>query len=504
MNKNEYYRNKVEAFNEPERLVESVPLPGNPKKFHIIGICGTAMGALAGLLRDKGYEVSGSDQACFPPISDMLETLDVDVHTGNYEALNIAEDVDITVIGNVSTPKNPEAAHVRENNLPFTTLPDTLRDYVFGDAKRIVVAGTHGKTTTTGIVTALFDTAKKNPGFMIGGVPQGKEKGFSVGNGDYAIFEGDEYDTSYFNKMPKFLQYGAHTGIVTSLELDHLDIYSDLEDYTQAFNYFAQDIPKDGFLFINGDDDVLTHLKDEAKQCMVRTYGFNDSNDIYGKYMRTTPQGTQVCTVVVDGEELGEIETPLPGLYNIANCLGALGIALVHGISFEDIQKGLRIFGGMKRRQEVVCEVNGITLIDDFAHHPTSVKATLAGIKEKYAQSETPRRLVAIFEPRSNSSRKKIFEKDYVTSFDSADVVFLKTPKLRHNDDADDFISPEAIKAGILARNENAQVFTHENVDALAEDIMSTVKEGDIVMMMSNGNFDGLKGKLEAKLKEKS
>jgi len=503
MNKHDYYRTKVEACNEPERLIESAKLPENPKKFHIVGICGTAMGALAGLLRDKGYEVSGSDQACFPPISDMLETLDVNVHTGNYEATNIADDVDITVIGNVSTPKNPEATHVRENNLPFTTLPDTLRDFVFGDAKRIVIAGTHGKTTTTGIVTAIFDAAEKNPGFMIGGVPQGKEKGFSVGGGEYAIFEGDEYDTSYFNKMPKFLQYGAHTGLVTSLELDHLDIYSDLKDYTQAFNYFAQDIPEEGFLFINGDDEALSHLKEEAKQCTVRTYGFDNSNDIYGKYMRTTELGTQVCTVVVDGEELGEIETPLPGLYNIANCLGALGIARAHGISFKDIQKGLKGFGGMKRRQEIICEANGVILIDDFAHHPTSVKATLAGIKEKYAQSSSTKRLVAVFEPRSNSSRKKIFENDYIESFDSADVVFLKTPKLRHNDDAADFINPETIKEGICARNEKAEVYTHENVDELTEDILKNIKEGDVVMMMSNGNFDGLKGKLEKGLKEK-
>jgi UDP-N-acetylmuramate: L-alanyl-gamma-D-glutamyl-meso-diaminopimelate ligase len=383
--------------------------------------------------------------------------------------------------------------------MPQATLPEVLREYVFGEATRIVVAGTHGKTTTTGIVTALFDAGGKEPGFMIGGVPQNKERGFAVGKGDYAIFEGDEYDTSYFNKMPKFLQYGAHTGIVTSLELDHLDIYSDLKDYTQAFNFFAQEIPEDGFLFINGDDAALQHLKAEAAHCTVRTYGFDDRNDIYAKHTRTTEEGVQRFTVVVDGKELGEVETPLPGLYNVANCLAAIGVAHAHGIAFDAIKKGLKGFGGMKRRQEIVAEIDGITVIDDFAHHPTSVKATLGGIKTKYFG----RRIVALFEPRSNSSRKKIFEKEYMESFGSADYVCLKTPPLRHNDSPDDFIDPQAVVDAIKKANPDTEAYAFADIETLLDETVPKLKEGDVVMVMSNGTFDGLKEKLVERLKEK-
>ncbi|MEY2640659.1 MAG: hypothetical protein RL150_52, partial [Candidatus Parcubacteria bacterium] len=262
MNMHEYFEAKLRALPDGEaRIFERPALPVSPKSFHIVGICGTAMGALAGLLRAKGYRVSGSDQTCYPPISTMLETLDVTTHVGNFEAKNIG-DTDIVVIGNVARPHNPEAAYAREQQLPQATLPEVLREFVFGDAKRIVVAGTHGKTTTTGLAAAVFEAAGKAPGYMIGGVPQGKEHGFALGDGAYAIFEGDEYDTSYYNKMPKFLQYGAHTGIVTAVELDHLDIYSDFDDYKQAFGFFAENIPADGYLFVNGDSEETRALKE--------------------------------------------------------------------------------------------------------------------------------------------------------------------------------------------------------------------------------------------------
>lgn len=496
MSKEDYYQKKLEALSDKDlRIFERPELIKNPKQFHIVGICGTAMGALAGLLCEKGFKVSGSDQVCYPPISTMLEGLDVQTHFGNFEVKNIG-DADVIVIGNVARPQNPEAQFARENKLVQTTLPEVLREYVFEDALRIVVAGTHGKTTTTGLVAEIFETAGAYPGFMIGGVPQGKEHGFALGAGEFAIFEGDEYDTSYFNKMPKFLQYGAHTGIVTSIELDHLDIYSDLNDYRRAFEFFVKEIPEAGFLFVNGDKDETRSLSLSSKS-HVMTYGLSENNDIFARNLKKE-NGMQTFDFIYHGASLGQIETSLSGNHNVANILAAVGVALAHGLSFEFIKKGVKNFKGMKRRQEIVGDVNGILLIDDFAHHPTAVRETLLGIKQKYSD----KRIVALFEPRSNSSRKKVFEKDYINSFDNADLVFIKVPPFREGDVVEDFMDANFVAQSVSEKG--IPMTVAENVDDLVEKVLPEIREGDLIIMMSNGAFDGLKDKLLDKLKQKS
>lgn len=496
MNKEDYYRKKLEILSDSDsRIFERPALIKEPKKFHIVGICGTAMGSLAGLLREKGFLVTGSDQVCYPPISTMLEHLDVKTHIGNFEEKNIG-DADVVVIGNVARPQNPEAKFARENNLVQATLPEVLREYIFEDAIRIVVSGTHGKTTTTGIVASIFDNAGAHPGFMIGGVPQGKENSFALGNGEFAVFEGDEYDTSYFNKMPKFLQYGAHTGIVTAVELDHLDIYSDLNDYRKAFEFFVSEIPKEGFLFINGDKEETKSLETFAKSNVFK-FGLSNENDIYAENLRKE-NGLQKFNLIYNGARLGEIETTVSGNHNIANILAAAGVALVHGLSFESIQKGVKNFQGMKRRQEVVSDANEILLIDDFAHHPTAVRETLLGMKEKYSG----RRIIALFEPRSNSSRKKVFEKDYVESFDNANLVFIKVPPFREGDKPEDFMDANFVAEEVTKRGVPMKVA--ENVDELIQISVPEIQKGDVVIMMSNGSFDGLKEKLLDKLTQKA
>ncbi|MBP7846149.1 MAG: UDP-N-acetylmuramate:L-alanyl-gamma-D-glutamyl-meso-diaminopimelate ligase, partial [Candidatus Pacebacteria bacterium] len=369
------------------------------------------------------------------------------------------------------------------------------REYIFEDALRIVVAGTHGKTTTTGLLAEIFETSGAYPGYMIGGVPQGKEHGFAMGSGEFAIFEGDEYDTSYFNKMPKFLQYGAHTGIVTSVELDHLDIYSDLADYRKAFEFFVSEIPEDGFIFLNGDKDETRSLSMVSKS-HVMTYGLSDKNNITARNLKKE-NGMQTFDFIYNGATLGQIETSLSGNHNVANILSAIGVALAHGLSFEFIKKGVKNFKGMKRRQEVVGDTNGILLIDDFAHHPTAVRETLFGIKQKYSR----RRIVALFEPRSNSSRKKVFEKDYIESFDNADLVFIKIPPFREGDVPEDFMDAKFVAEKVSEKGVPMKVA--ENVENLVEIVWSEIKEGDVVIMMSNGAFDGLKDKLLDKLKQR-
>lgn len=497
MNMYEYFDKKLRALPDgASRIFERHPLPKQPQSFHIIGICGTAMGALAGLLRAKGYAVTGSDQVCYPPISTMLETLDVTTFFGNFEASHIGT-ADVVVVGNVARPHNPEAAYAREHMLAQATLPEVLREYVFGDATRIVIAGTHGKTTTTGLAAAVFEAAGNAPGYMIGGVPQGKEHGFALGGGQYAIFEGDEYDTSYFNKMPKFLQYGAHTGIVTAIELDHLDIYSDFDDYKKAFGFFAENIPADGFLFVNGDGAETRALKERARGATVFTYGLTPQNDFYATNI--VQQGDlQVFDFMRGVECVGQLTTSLPGTYNVANIVAVTAMALTHGLPFASIANGVRSFVGMKRRQEVLGEVNGVTVLDDFAHHPTAVRETLAGIRAKYAG----KRIVLLFEPRSNSSRKKVFEEEYIKSFDAADLAWIKIPPFREGDDPTDFIDAAHVSAAVTARGTPMRVVP--DVATLIAEVVPQLTTGDLVVLMSNGNFDGAAQQLLAALKEKN
>jgi UDP-N-acetylmuramate: L-alanyl-gamma-D-glutamyl-meso-diaminopimelate ligase len=492
MNENQYYLEKLERFEDKgDRIFDRPEVPTNPKSFHIVGICGTAMGSLAGLLSEKGFKVKGSDQVCHPPISTMLESLDVELHTGNYEKDNIG-DVDVVVIGNVSRPHNPEAKFARENSLPQVTLPEALRDFVFEDTKRLVVAGTHGKTTTTGILSHIFEVAGKEPGFMIGGVPQGKEKSFALGKGDYSIFEGDEYDTAYFDKKPKFLHYKPTIAIITSIELDHLDIYDDWDDYKQAFIFFAESLPEDGLLILNDSYDVMKEIAEHAK-CKTVFYGEN--SDATYKNLKSE-NGEQTFDLIIKGELLGEISTPLSGVHNVLNIVASCTLSLSEGIPFEDIQKAVKTFHGMRRRQEVVADVDGILVIDDFAHHPTAVKTTIDGIKEKYPD----KRLIALFEPATNTSRRKIFEQEYMESFDKADAVCLKLPKLKEGDDASEYMDGDNVVSGIINRGTPATFY--KTADNLLEDLVSTLKQDDLVLIMTNGTFDGVKGKLVERLEK--
>jgi UDP-N-acetylmuramate: L-alanyl-gamma-D-glutamyl-meso-diaminopimelate ligase len=494
MDKYEYFEKKLRALPDSAvRVFDRPKFPSAPTSFHIIGVCGTAMGALAGLLKEKGYRVSGSDTTCYPPISTMLETLDVKLHVGEFDADHIPG-ADVVVVGNVARPTNVEAVYAREHQLPQATLPEVLRTYVFGDATRIVVAGTHGKTTTTGLMAHVFETAEQHPGYMIGGVPQGGEHGYALGSGTYAIFEGDEYDTSYYNKMPKFLQYGAHTGIVTSIELDHVDIYADFDDYKKAFSFFAQDIPEDGFLFVNGDS-AETRALAEQSNAIVYTYGLTEESDFYATNI--IQRGSVQQFDLMQGSIcIGSLETPLSGTYNVANAVAVSAAALMHGITFEKIAAGVRTFTGMKRRQEVVGEVRGILVLDDFAHHPTAVVQTLAGIKKKYPD----RRLVVLFEPRSNSSRKKVFEEAYTQSFDDADLVWIKVPPFREGDVVDDVIDAAHVAGVVTDRGTPMRVV--EDVETLVAQVVPVLHSGDVVVTMSNGSFDGVQQKLLARLKE--
>lgn len=485
----EYYDRKLASL--PDASVRLFPrvIPQDISslgRIHLSGVCGKAMAPLAVLLASKGFALSGSDEDIYPPMSDVVTALGIDFKKGFLGENLIGSDA--VVIGNVCGPQHPEAKYAREHGIPTLSLPEAIHDAFIKDAKSLVVAGTHGKTTTTGLLAHVFASAGRNPGYMIGGVMQDGEESSAPGKGEYFIIEGDEYDTAYFDKSPKFLHYAPHAAIITSLEFDHVDIYNDMQEYTDAFKFLVKEIPSTGSLFLCGDHDEVKNLGKGAV-CDVVTYGFKASNHITPDDVVVTEAG-QEFNLMIGGEKIGRFAISLPGNHNLLNVLSVCGLALLEGISPDDLRKGLSSFKGMKRRQEVVAEVNGVTIIDDFAHHPTAVKETISAIHNKYPS----RRIVAFFEPRSNTSRRKIFEVAYGESFGQADMVFISTPALRTMDDPKEFIKPEHIVESL--KKSGTEAFSVKSADELLALAVPKIISGDVVLIMSNGSFDGICNKL--------
>lgn len=491
MNAKEYYLQKTLKFaDHKDRIFDRPELPAEVKKIHISGVCGKAMAPLAGLLTKKGYIVTGSDKECFPPMSDVLDELGI--KTLPFDEENV-KNSDVLVVGNVCTPSSVEPKFARENNLPQLSIAEALQSFIMKDRIRLVVAGTHGKTTTTGLLVHIFEIASKDPGFSIGGTMQEKEETYALGNGEHFIIEGDEYNTCYFDKGPKFLSYKAHGAIVTSVEYDHVDIYDDLADYKKAFEFFVEEIPEGGHLMIWGDDENVLELKEKTK-ANVHTYGFGESNE-YQITDLEQGHGEQIFNLKKDGEIVGRLRTSLSGEYNLTNIAGAVGLALCYGLDFDDIAKAVASFKGMIKRQEVIYEDENVTIIDDYAHHPTSVDITLNGLKKHYEG----RRMIVLFEPRSNTCRRKTFENDFTESLKVADVVLLKQPPFQSSDKEDDFISTENIFNGLTADGKEAYNF--ETTEEMVGKASELIKEKDLVVIMTNTSFDDAQGRLIGEIK---
>ncbi len=495
-----YYTKKLERLADKDlRIFSRPPVSGRPPlstRIHLIGICGTAVGSLAGLLSEAGYQVSGSDEKAYPPMSDQIAHLGIQFYEG-FKAENLI-DKDLIIVGNVCGPENPEAAYARERNLPTLSSAEAYeRFFINGKTNSLVVAGTHGKTTTTGLLAHLFQSATTNPTYLVGGVLKNTEKSYSYGDGPVVIVEGDEYDTAYFDKAPKFLHYRPTSAIITSLEFDHIDIYDDLKDYTQAFEFLVESIPEDGNLFLWGDDPNVRRLAEKAK-CNVFFYGLKGNNQIEARNIIAGVNGEEF-RLFVNGKELGMLKSPLSGEHNLLNVLAICGIALANGLSFEQVKAGLESFAGMKRRQDIVGEINGITVIDDFAHHPTAVRETISAIKEKFGK----RRVVVFFEPRSNTSRRKLFEEEYGKAFDRSEKVFLSVPPLRHNDRAEDFINEEKVVEIINSRAGIAKASYFSNAEELLAAALPEIRSGDVILIMSNGSFAGIHLRLLRELQER-
>ena len=467
------------------------------KDVYLIGVCGKGMGALAELFVQAGYTVVGSDEAAYPPMSTRLDELGVPVIEGYAEENLASRNPNLVIVGNAATPTHPEAAYAREHEMAQLSFPEAVSEYFIEDRTSLVVAGTHGKTTTTGMLLHVFTEAGLDPGYLVGGVMTGYGSPCSVGTGNHFIVEGDEYDSAYFDKRPKMLLYKPTSAIITSMEFDHADIYEDWNDYRAAFRRFVGLIPEEGLLALNGDDPEVRALADYAR-CRVRFFGLEGDDDHVAATKIKVVDGGQRFTLVSHGEELVEIFLPMSGWHNRFDALGVCAIALDEGLTPKQIQEGFASFKGLKRRQEVLGEPGGVVVVDDFAHHPTAVHATVRSLKERWPD----RRLVAIFEPRSNSSRRKVFEERYGEAFVEADEVFISVPPLRHNDVASDFLDAEAVATRVREGGVPAQ--TQPNADALLAPLMDTLQPGDVALIMSNGSFDGLHQKLVGALEERA
>lgn len=468
--------------------------PEKTEHIHIMGICGTGMAAIAGMLRDSGYTITGSDSQVYPPMSTYLEKIQIPVNNG-YGATNLTPKPDLVIVGNVITRKNPEAIALSGMDIPYLSFPQALSHFFIKSRTSLVIAGTHGKTTTCSLLASSLYHADYDPTFMIGGIVNEFGTNFRLGKGDYFVAEGDEYDTAFFDKESKFLHYQPKIAVITSIEFDHADIFDDLETIKKAFRKFVSLIPGDGILIANFDDPNVVEIAETAK-CTVLSYGLDKSYN-WSFQNPHTADGKTAFDIIKDGKPYGPISVAMTGVHNCLNTLAVCAIMDSIGASAEAMNTGLDDFKGVKRRQEVRGVVDGITVIDDFAHHPTAVKETLAALKMGYPG----RRLIAVFEPRTNSSRRTIFQKDYVTSFAAADVALLREPVPIAGFEDDVFSS--STLANDICEIHKIDALPFKNTGAILQHLKTILKRGDVVAILSNGGFDNIHERLIAQLKER-
>jgi UDP-N-acetylmuramate: L-alanyl-gamma-D-glutamyl-meso-diaminopimelate ligase len=460
---------------------------------HLIGICGTAMASLAGLLKQRGFKVTGSDAAAYPPMSDFLASINIPV-AQPYAETNLKPRPDLVVVGNAISRGNPEVEHVLDERIPFRSLPDILYEYFLRSREPIVVAGTHGKTTTTSMLSWIFQSAGKDPSFLIGGIAENFNSSFALKQGKHFIIEGDEYDTAFFDKGPKFLHYFPQSMILTSVEFDHADIYADLEAVQTAFQRLVNLVPRRGKLIAY---DANTNVDECIARafCPVERYGMKSDSHWQIADLNFESERTS-WTVLKQGTPWAEFEFALAGEYNVLNATAAAAMASHYGIEPQAIAEALKTFKSVKRRLEIKAQVDGITIIDDFAHHPTAIAETLKAIRTRYPST----RLWAIFEPRSNTLRRKVFEKELVKSLAVADQVVIASIFKPEAVPEEERLTVKSVVSGLTRLRKSAQEF--KDADAIVDAIAPDLSSGDVVAILSNGGFGGIYEKLPRRLEE--
>jgi UDP-N-acetylmuramate: L-alanyl-gamma-D-glutamyl-meso-diaminopimelate ligase len=462
------------------------------QKIYLIGICGTAMASLAGMLREKGYAVCGSDSDVYPPMSDFLDRLGVPVFKG-YNAENIQKSrPDLVVIGNALSRGNPEIEYVLDSNLRYASMAETVKELFIRGRNSIVVAGTHGKTTTTAMLAWILDVAGRKPSFLVGGIAENFGRSFQVSDGPDFVIEGDEYDTAFFDKGPKFLHYLPRIVLLKNIEFDHADIYENLAALKTAFRRLINIVPRSGLIIAGTDSPVVKEIIPAAFS-RVATCGIG-TGEWQAAKIETRPDG-MAFDVTWQESHAGHFTIPLPGAFNVQNTLGAIIAARELGIQDDAIQRALSTFKSVKRRLEIRGEVNGIVVYDDFAHHPTAVYETLRAVRDRHPGA----RIWAIFEPRSQTSRRRIFEEQFIQSFDPADVAIIAHVYAASHLGAEEQLSTDRVVEGIRARAKRA--FTFPSTDDIVSFLVSELRPGDHVVIMSNGGFDNIHNKLLGRLR---
>jgi UDP-N-acetylmuramate: L-alanyl-gamma-D-glutamyl-meso-diaminopimelate ligase len=454
---------------------------------HLMGICGTGMGSLAGMLQEGGYRVTGSDQTVYPPMSTFLDNLGIPVRLG-YRAENLNPPPDLVIVGNVIPRSNPEAQELIRLDLPCLSLPQAIAHFFLGGRKSLVITGTHGKTTTAALLASLLDQAGLSPGFMVGGILKGFERNYQIGSGPYFVIEGDEYDTAFFDKGPKFLHYRPHYAVLTSIEFDHADIYPDLKTIQEAFARFVALLPEEGLLAAYGPDSRIQEIIGRAA-CPVETYGLEGDWDWQARNVRTHLTGS-TFDVFQRGIFFRTFDSPLVGEHNALNTLALIPLLSRMGVSPEVMARGLAGFQGVHRRQEVRGVKAGVTVIDDFAHHPTAVRLTVQALRAQYQG----RRLIAVFEPRTNTSRRSVFQSEYPRSFEGADRIIIREPPDLAKIPEDERFSSRKLVEDLRRLGRQADYFP--DTDSILEFLRGELRGGDVVLIMSNGGFDNLHQRL--------
>lgn len=467
-------------------LVRNDIAPDSIKRIHLIGVAGTGMGSFAGMLKAASYDVTGSDANVYPPMSDMLRAWDIDVMTP-YAAENLDRaQPDLVIIGNVIRRENPEATAVRERGIPQMSFPAAFGSLLLADKHSVVIVGTHGKTTTSALMAHVLVAAGTDASFLVGGVTLNYNGNFRYGAGPYVVVEGDEYDTAYFDKGPKFLHYRARTAILTSVEFDHADIYRDMAHYESAYVKFAETLPPDGTLAVCASYPNAVAIARGASRARVMTYGADDrfDADYSVRDLGFDAAGAHFVVREPDGAA-PRMLLPMAGRHNVENAVGVYATARALGLTSEQIAAGFASFRGVKRRQEARGEPNDILVIDDFAHHPTAVRETIHAIKARYPD----RRLWAVFEPRSNTSRRNIHQREYAESFDGAQRVSLKVPEPHDKVPASEQLDVPAVADALQQQGIDADY--SGNVSELVARVATEARRGDVVLVMSNGAFGG-------------
>ena len=464
------------------------------KHIHMIGIGGSAMAPLAGMLRERGYKVTGSDAGVYPPASTLLESLGIPYST-SFDAKNLTPVPDRIVVGNAISRGNIEVEEMLDQKLPHRSLPEILEEEFLPGKHSIVVSGTHGKTTTTAMLAWLFHVAAKHPNFLVGGVAENFGKSYGLEGGPDFILEGDEYDSAYWDKAAKFFHYHPDDLIITSVEFDHADIYADLAAYQLAFKRLVNLVPRRGRIIVWGDADAGEALRKATEKafCPVVTYGFEAGNDWTAEEVALENDQMRF-SVHFRGESYGEFLLNSTGRHNVLNALAALIVAQGRGIRSEDIQKALATFQSVKRRMDVKGEIDDILVVDDFAHHPTAIRATIEAARLRWPG----RRLWAILEPRSNSMRRRVFQDSLPQSLALGDRIILGGVHRAALLSEDQRLDPETVTAAVRQLGKDARVLP--GAEAIADFLAAEARPGDLLLVMSNGSFDGLCDKLLKRL----